>query len=35
VAYYIEDWEKESPESIDISIRDLVNPEIPIEVTRS
>jgi hypothetical protein len=35
VAYHIGDREKASPESIDIRIRDPVNPEIPIEVTRS
>jgi hypothetical protein len=28
-----QDREKGSPESIDIRIRDLANPEIPIEVT--
>jgi hypothetical protein len=33
VAYHIGDREKESPESIDIRIRDPANSEIPIEVT--
>jgi hypothetical protein len=33
VAYHIGDREKASPESIDISIRNPVNSEIPIEVT--
>jgi hypothetical protein len=32
VVYHIGDREKESPESIDIRIRDPANPEIPIEV---
>jgi len=35
VVYHIRDWEKESPESIDIHICDPANPEIPIEVTGS
>jgi hypothetical protein len=33
VADYIEDREKESPEFINVRIRDPVNAEIPIEVT--
>jgi hypothetical protein len=33
--HHIGDREKESPESIDIRIRDPANPEIPIEVTGS
>jgi hypothetical protein len=33
MAYHIGDREKESPESIDITIRDPANSEIPIEAT--